>query len=189
MRCLDSITNSMDMTLSQLQEIMDNRGACHAAVHCVKSWTRLSDWTTTHPMMGVVLKERQEIWDSWTQAHQVSLSFTISQSLLKFMSFVLVMLSKHLILCCLLLLPSVFLSIRVFSKKNQLFASGGPSIGASASASVLPVNIQGWFPLRLTGLISLLSKGLSRIFFSTTVWKHQFFGLSLHNCTWLVEKP
>ena len=67
MRCLDSITNSMDMTLSQLQEIMDNRGACHAAVHCVKSWTRLSDWTTTHPMMGVVLKERQEIWDSGTR--------------------------------------------------------------------------------------------------------------------------
>ena len=58
---------------------------------------------------------------------------------------------------------------------SQLFTSGGQSIGASASASVLPMNIQGWFPLGLTGLISLLSKGLSRIFSSTTVRKHQFF--------------
>ena len=58
---------------------------------------------------------------------------------------------------------------------NWLFASGGQSIGASTSVSVLPMNIQGWFPLGLTGLISLLSKGLSRVFSSTTVWKHQFF--------------
>ena len=58
---------------------------------------------------------------------------------------------------------------------SQLFASGGQSIGASGSASVLPVNIQGWFPLGLTGLISLLSKGLSRVFSNTTVWKHQVF--------------
>ena len=58
---------------------------------------------------------------------------------------------------------------------SQLFASGGQSIGASASASVLPMNIQDWFPLELTGLISLQSKGLSRVFFNTTIWKHQFF--------------
>jgi len=57
---------------------------------------------------------------------------------------------------------------------RQSFASGGQSTGASAS--VLPVNIQGWFPLGLTSLISLLSMGLSRVFSSTTVWKHQFFG-------------
>ena len=56
---------------------------------------------------------------------------------------------------------------------SQLFTLDGQSIGPSAS--VLPVNIQDWFPLRLTGLISLLSKGLSRVFISTTVWKHQFF--------------
>ena len=62
---------------------------------------------------------------------------------------------------------------------NQLFTSGGQSIGVSASASVLPVNIQDWFPLGLTGLISLQSKGLSRVFFNTTVQKHQFFRLSL----------
>ena len=57
---------------------------------------------------------------------------------------------------------------------SWIFASGGQSIGASAS--VLSMNIQGWFPLGLTGLISLLSKGLSRVFSSTTVWRHQFFG-------------
>ena len=58
---------------------------------------------------------------------------------------------------------------------NPLFTSDGQSTGASVSASVLPMNIQGWFPLGLTGLISLLSKGLSRVFSSMTVWKHQFF--------------
>ena len=60
-----------------------------------------------------------------------------------------------------------------------LFASGGLSIGASASASVLPMNIQCWFPLRLTGLISLQSKGLSRVFSSTIIWKYQFFSAQL----------
>ena len=59
---------------------------------------------------------------------------------------------------------------------SWFFTSGSQSIGASASASVLPMNIQGWFPLRLTGFISLHSKGLSRVFSSTTIWKHQFFG-------------
>ena len=58
---------------------------------------------------------------------------------------------------------------------SQLFTSGGQNIGASASASGLPMDIQGWFPLGLTGLISLQSKGLSRVFSSTTVQKHQFF--------------
>ena len=72
-----------------------------------------------------------------------------------------------------LLLPSIFPSIRVFS--NQLFTLGGQSIGVSASASVLPMNIQNLFPSGWTGLISLQSKGLSRIFFKTTDQKHQFF--------------
>ena len=78
---------------------------------------------------------------------------------------------------------------------SQLFASGGQSIGASASASVLPTNIQAWFPLGLTGLISLLSKGLSRVFSNITVQKHQFFGAqpslwsNSHIPTWLLEKP
>ena len=78
---------------------------------------------------------------------------------------------------------------------SQLFESGGQNIGPSASASVLSMNIQGWFPLWLTGLISLLPKGLSRFFFSTTVWKHQIFGaqpslwLNSHIHAWLLEKP
>ena len=62
---------------------------------------------------------------------------------------------------------------------SQLFASGGQSIGTSASASVLPMNIQGWLPLGLTGSISLLSRGLSRVFFSSTIWKYHSSVLSL----------
>ena len=85
----------------------------------------------------------------WTTARQASLSITNSRSLPKLMSIESVMPSNDLILCCpLLLLPSVFLSIRVFSNESfQLFASGGQSIGVSASTSVLPMNTQDWSPL------------------------------------------
>ena len=78
---------------------------------------------------------------------------------------------------------------------NQFFTSVGQSIGVSASASVLPMNIQDWFPLGLTALISLQSKGLSRVFSNTTFQKHQFFGAQLslwsnsYIHTWLLEKP
>ena len=78
---------------------------------------------------------------------------------------------------------------------NQFFTSGGQSIGVSASASVLPMNIQDWFPLGLTGWIFLQSKGLSRVFSNTAVQKHQFFNTQLslwsnsHIHTWLLEKP
>ena len=97
----------------------------------------------------------------WTAALQSSLSLIISQSSPKFMFIELVMPSNHLIFCCpLLLLPSIFPSIRVFSNESAVHISS-QSIGASASASVLPKSIQGWFPLGLTGLVSLLSKGLS----------------------------
>ena len=78
---------------------------------------------------------------------------------------------------------------------NQFFTSGDQSIRVSASASALPMNIQDWFPLRLTGLIFLQSKGVSGVFFNTTVQKHQFFGTQLslwsnsHIHTWLLEKP
>ena len=75
-----------------------------------------------------------------------------------------------------LFLPSIFPSIRSFPM-SQFFPSGGQSIGASASASVLPMNIQAWFPLGWTGGISLKSKGFSRAFFSTMVLTHQFLGL------------
>ena len=110
----------------------------------------------------------------WTATCQVPLSFTISCSLLKFMSIESVMLSNHLIFCCPLLLPSIFPSIRVPS--NEFFSSGGQNVGVSASASVLLMNIQDWFPLGWTGLISLQSKGLSGVFYSTTIRNHEFFG-------------
>ena len=132
---------------------------------------------------------------SCTVAFQASLSFTVSLSLLKLMPIESVMPSNHLILCRpLLLLPSIFPSVRVSFPMSRFFKSSGWSIGASASASVLPVNIQGWFPLGLTDLISLLPKGLSRVFSSTTVQQHQFLGAQLslwsnsHICTWLLEK-
>ena len=125
----------------------------------------------------------------WTAACQASLSFTVYQSLLKFMPLELMMPSSHLILSLpLQLLPSVLPRFRVFPM-SWCFASGGQSIGVSASASVLPMNIQDWFPL---GWISLLSKVLSTVFSNTTV---QFFSAQLflwsksHIHTWLLEKP
>ena len=99
-----------------------------------------------------------------------------------------VMPSNHLILCRpLLLLPSIFPRIRVFSSESVLVAkvlefghqSGGQSIRVSASTSVLPMNIQDWFPLGWTGWISLQSKGLSRVSSNTTDQKHQFFSTQL----------
>ena len=128
----------------------------------------------------------------WTAARQASLSITNSRSLLKLMSIELVMPSNHLILCRPLLLPSIFPSIRVFSNVSVL-PIRWPKY--SASASVLPMNIQDWLPLEWTGWISLQSKGLSRIFSNTTVQKRQFLGAQLslwsnsHIHTWLLEKP
>ena len=107
----------------------------------------------------------------WTSACQASLSITDSWSLLKFMSIKSVMPFNHLILCCpFLLLPSIFPTSGSF-QMSQFFSSGGLGIGASASASVLLMNIKDWFPLGLTGWISLQSKGLSRVFSNTTVHK------------------
>ena len=129
--------------------------------------------------------------------HQAPLSSTVSQSLLKFMFTGLVIIAKYLIFCHPLLLPSTLSSIRVFSNESTmswLFTPGTQSIGASASASVLPMNVQCWFLSGLTGLISLLSTRLSGVFSRTTVWKHQFFSAQLlwsnsHTHTWLMEKP
>ena len=128
----------------------------------------------------------------WTVTCQAFQSFTISQSLLKLMSIESVMPSNHLILCCSLLLLSLFPSIRVFSNESALCIRW-QSIGVSASASALPMNIQGWFPLGVT--IFFLSNKLSRVFSSTTVQKHHFFGAqpslwsNSHIHTWLLEKP
>ena len=145
----------------------------------------------------VVVQSLSRVWlfvTPWTGAHQVSLTSTVSQSLLKFMSFKSVMLSNHFILCCpLLLLPSIFLSIRVCFNELALQIRW-PKYW---SFSISPSNeyIQDWLPLGLIGLISWLSKGFSRVFSRTTIQKHQFFGtqpfiwFNSHICIWLLEKP
>ena len=130
----------------------------------------------------------------WTTALQASRAFMVSWSLLKLMFTESVMPSNHLILCC--PFSSCLWSFPASGSflMSWLFASCGQSIGASASASVLLINIQGLFPLGLVGLISLLSKEFSRVFSSTTFQKHQFFCTEslwsnsyIH--TWLLEKP
>ena len=129
----------------------------------------------------------QSVWlfaTPWTAACQASLSITNSCSLLKFMPTESVMPSNHLVLCPpLLLLPSIFPRIRVFSIKLVLHISS-QSIGTSASASVLPMNIQDRFPLGLTSLISLQSKGLSSLLQhhsskASVLWCSAFFMVQL----------
>ena len=147
--------------------------------------------------LSVIVQLPSCVWlfaTPWTAARQASLSLTISWSLLKLMSIESVMPSNHLILCRpLLLLPSVFPSIRVFSNESAF------SIKRlkfwSFSFSISPSNeYSGWFPLGLAGLISLQSKGLSRVLSSTTIQKYQFFGTqpslwsNCHIWTWLLEK-
>ena len=145
---------------------------------------------------SIVVQSLSCVWlfvTPWTAACQASLPFTISHNLLKLM--LLSWWCHPTISSChpLLLLPSLFPSIRVFSSVLVLCISWR-SIEASASASVLPMNIQDWFPLGLNGWISLQSKGLSRVFSSTRVWKHQFFGAqpslwsTSHIRIWLLEK-
>ena len=128
-----------------------------------------------------------------TEAHQVLLSITNSQSLLKLVPIESVMPSSHLILCHpLLFLPSIFPTIRVFSNESVLISY--PKYW-SFSFSISPSNeYSGLISLGLTGWISLQSKGLSRVFSNTTVQKDQFFGAQLSLCsnshidTWLLEK-
>ena len=121
-------------------------------------------------------------------------AFTISWSLLKLMSMKLEMPSNHLTLCCPLLLPSIFLSIKVFSSESAVHIRWPKYWSFSFSIS-LSSKYQGWFPLGLTDLISLQSKGLSRVFSNTTVQKHQFFSTqpclwsNSHIHTWLLGKP
>ena len=160
-------------------------------LRCKRRQKRFS--TITH-LLSSVQFSHSVLSDSavpWTAACQASLSITNSQSLLKFMSIKSVMPSKHLIFCHpLLLLPSIFPSIRVFS--NEFSSSHQAAKVTGASASVLPVNIQDWFPLGLTGWISLQSKGLSWVSSNTTIQKHQFFSAQLslwshsHIHTWLL---
>ena len=118
---------------------------------------------STFYVRSVQLSHVQLFAAPWSAARQAFLSIAKSQSLLKLMPIEFVMPCNHLILCChLVLLPSIFPSINVFLR-SQFFASGGQSLGVSASASVLPMNIQGRSPLGLTGLI-LQSRGISRVF-------------------------
>ena len=130
-------------------------------------------------------------WDPMDCSTQISLFFTLSWSLLKFMSIELVVLSNHL---------KFFFCLQSFPAPESflmswLFTSGDQSIWASALVSVLPMSIQGRFPLGFTRLISLLSKRLSRVFSSTTVQKHQFLSTqpslwsNSHILTWLLWKP
>ena len=136
----------------------------------------MSDFT-----INFVVQLLSRVWlfaTPWTAPLQASLSFTISQSLLKFMSIESVMPSNHLILCHPLLLPQPF-PASGSSLMSQLFTLSGQRIRTSASASVLPMNIQGWFPSGSTGLFSLQAKGLSGVFSNSTVQKHQFFSAQL----------
>ena len=142
-----------------------------------------------------VAKSSQLFVTLWTAACQASLAFIISWSVLTLMSIESVILSNHLIpYHPLLLLPSIFPSMRVFSSESALHIRW-PKYW-SFSFSISPsMNMQGWFPLGLTGWISLQSKGLSRVFTSTTIQKHQFFGAqpslwsNSHIRTWVLEKP
>ena len=125
------------------------------------------------------IRQVQLFVNPWMAACQDFLSITSSQSLPKLMSMESVI---H---------PTISSSVIPFSscpqsfpemgsfQMSQFFASGGQSIGVSASTSVLPMNTQDWSPLGWTGWISLQSKGLSRVFSNTTVQKHQFFGTRL----------
>ena len=159
--------------------------SCHALPVCL--WANflrslsfsLSIWTMGYVVVVVHLFSHVQLFATpWTSARQVSLSITNSWSLLILMSIESVMPSNHLILCCPLLQPSIFPSITVFSSESILRIRW-QNIGALASASVLLMNVQGWFPLGLMGLISLQYKGLSRVFSNITVQKHQFYGAQL----------
>ena len=130
----------------------------------------------------------------WTAPCQASQSLNISWSMLWPMSIEWVMPSSHPILYILFSLSLQSFPASESFPVSQFFASGGQTIGTSASASIFSMNIKDWFPLGLTGLISLQSKGLLRVFSSTTVQKHQFFSAQIslwfnaHIHTWLLEK-
>ena len=148
--------------------------------YCFRNWwSKIFQQRQISLFFVVVVQSLSHVWlfaTQWTAASQASLSFTISRNLLKLMSIESVLPSNYLIFCLpLLLLPSVFDSIRVFSSESALRIRW--SKYWSFSFSISPSN-------EYSELISLLSKGLSRVFSSTTIWKHPFFSTQfLHGPT------
>ena len=161
-------------------------------------WTLLPDKAIKLFFVVVIVQSLSLVWlfvIPWTAINQARLSSTVSWSLLKFMSIESVMPSNRPILCYPASFSAPSLSnesaLRIRCPKYWSF-SFSPEYSFSISP---PMNIQDWFPLGLTGLISWQSKGLSRVSSSTTVWKHQFLSAqpslwsNSHIHTWLLEKP
>ena len=187
------IGNGKPLQCSCLENSRERR-AWQATVYGIAENQNWMSMTRTN--LSVQALHRGQLFENlWAASYKVSLSFTYSWSLLKLMSIESVMPYNHLNHCPpLLLLPPLPPSIRVFSSESILHIRW-PKYWSFNSASVLPMNVQDWFPLGLNVWISLQSKELSRVFSNSTVQKHQFFGAQIsllsnsHIHTWLLEKP